>query len=120
MIYRIRAGTAADGNVQSSLSDQPSSPRATANPLAALAPAERASLVARGEALFASNACGTCHRADQAATGVVVKPLETLALRYDLDSLTRFFLTPTPPMPVTDLPEADRRAIAIYLLDQHP
>ncbi len=119
-IYRIRAGTAAEGNLESSLSALSPRPQPEQDPLTALDPVQRASLVARGETLFASNACGTCHRADQVAAGVVAKPLDALSSRYDIDSLERFFLTPTPPMPVLDLPAADRRAIAVYLLDRHP
>ncbi len=119
-IFRIRVGAAADSNVARNPSASPPTLGVVANPLAALAPNERASLVTRGEALFGTNACGSCHRANQAESGVIVKPLEALAQRYDLESLIRFLLTPTPPMPVVDLPEADRRALAAYLLDQHP
>ena len=74
--------------------------------------------MARGAELFAQKACAGCHVEGQAAPGVVVKPLANLAARYTLQSLAGFLLTPQPPMPVVDLPEADRIALAAHLLDQ--
>jgi hypothetical protein len=47
-----------------------------------------------------------------------VKPLENLAARYTLQSLAAFLRTPQPPMPVVDLPESDRLALAAHLLEQ--
>lgn len=121
VIYRIRVDSAARGNVERAASVVPAQQaRVAQDSLASLDPEQRERWIARGETLFASNACGTCHQQDQAAPGVIVKPLRDLAARYDIDSLVRFFRTPTPPMPVVDLPEADRHAIAAYLLDRHP
>lgn len=93
---------------------------AVANPLAAFDAATREDLVLRGEALFAANACGTCHVDSLAGPGIVVKPLEGLAAKFTVPSLTGFFLTPQPPMPVFALPEDDRQALAAYLLSQYP
>jgi len=55
----------------------------------------------------------------EAEPGVVVKPLAGLAARYTIESLSQFFLTPQPPMPVVDLEEEDRRALAVHLLENY-
>jgi hypothetical protein len=47
-------------------------------------------------------------------------PLRGLSLRYTLEGLTRYLATPTPPMPVVDLPESERRDLALHLLERHP
>jgi glucose/arabinose dehydrogenase len=91
---------------------------AAADALAALEPAERAALVAQGEAAFRANACATCHDAAVAAPGMVTKPLAGLKARYALDSLATFFSAPTPPMPAPPLDEAGRRALAAYVLER--
>ncbi len=75
---------------------------------------------ARGRALYETGRCAGCHDADGAPEGTVVVPIRGLRLRYTLDGLTRYLATPTPPMPTVDLPEADRRDLAIHLLERHP
>jgi glucose/arabinose dehydrogenase len=113
-IFRItRAGTSK--KPASTVSVQPR-PRVVENPLAGLDDATRKELNASGAGLFVSNACGTCHIESEAEPGVVVKPLTGLAARYTIESLSQYFLTPQPPMPVVDLEEEDRRALAVHLL----
>ena len=90
--------------------------RAVAKPLAELDDATREDLSSSGAGLFATNACGSCHIAAEAEAGVVVKPLAGLAARYTIESLSQFFLTPQPAMPVVALEEEDRRALAVHLL----
>jgi len=96
---------------------EPSSPTVR-DPLAELDEPSRRSLVARGGALFAERGCGGCHLVEEATPGVVVKRLERLGQRYSLDSLTAFFLAPTPPMPVFDATPQERRALAAFLLER--
>ncbi len=91
---------------------------ATGDPLAALDAATRAGLAERGASLFEANACATCHDPASAAPGVTLKELENLGARYDVDRLAAYFLAPQPPMPAFDLPEEDRRALAVHLLAQ--
>lgn len=93
-------------------------PRAVADPLAEYTGDARSTLVARGAELFAASACASCHVEGRAEPGVIVKPLENLAARYTLQSLAGFLLTPQPPMPVVDLPETDRLALAAHLFDR--
>ncbi|MFK7898295.1 MAG: PQQ-dependent sugar dehydrogenase [Myxococcota bacterium] len=125
-IYRVvhdsnaMAQRSADTQGQTSLKRPADRPMAVSNPLAAFAPAARAALAAQGETLFAQNACGSCHVDAQAGPGIVVKELEGLAAKFTVPSLTKFFLTPQPPMPVFDLPEEERKALAVHLLSKYP
>ncbi len=89
-----------------------------ADPLADLDGAARDALVERGGTLFAERECGRCHLAAEAEAGVVVAPLEKLSGRHGLESLTAFFLTPTPPMPVVEATDEERRALAAYVLSR--
>jgi glucose/arabinose dehydrogenase len=89
------------------------------DPLAALAGDERARRIARGRALYESLACAACHEAERAQPGVVPRPLADLARRHTLAGLTRVLAAPTPPMPAVELGEADRGALAAFLLDRH-
>jgi cytochrome c553 len=116
-IFRITpAGTSKSPAGTTSAEPRPS---ALANPLAGLDDATREALNSSGASLFVSQACGTCHLAAEAEPGVVVKPLAGLASRYTIESLSQFFLTPQPPMPVVDLEEEDRRALAVHLLENY-
>jgi len=85
--------------------------------LAALSPETRSRLASEGERLFATNECGTCHLAELATEGMVTKPLAGLARRHDPESLTALLETPTPPMPVAPMTDAQRTALGIYLLE---
>lgn len=87
--------------------------------LSSISPANRPTLENRGRALFSKHACATCHVASEALPGVTLKKLERLATRYSIHDLEAFFLAPQPPMPIFDLPKADRHALAIYLLSTH-
>ncbi len=71
-----------------------------------------------GQELYQNLPCADCH-ADTALTPV---QLVNLAQRYDLQSLTEYFLTPTPPMPRFELSLQQRQQLAHYLLsrDQSP
>jgi glucose/arabinose dehydrogenase len=116
-IFRItRAGTSKKPVSTTSAQRRP---RAITNPLAGLDDATREALNSSGAGLFAANACGSCHIEAEAEPGVVVKPLTGLTARYTIESLSQFFLTPQPPMPVVDLEEEDRRALAIHLLENY-
>jgi hypothetical protein len=42
------------------------------------------------------------------------------ATTYDLDGLTDFFLTPTPPMPAFPLSPEERRDLAVHVLSTFP
>lgn len=115
-IYRIRRS---DGSpAATTLATERPTAQAVADPLAGYDDESRRALLARGAELYAQKACAGCHVAGQAAQGIVVKPLANLAARYTLESLAGFLLTPQPPMPVVDLPEADRIALAAHLLDR--
>lgn len=117
-IYRVtRSDTPASATNSASLAPAIPAARSVSDPLAGYEGEAREALIARGAELFAQQACAGCHVEGQAAAGIVVKPLENLTARYTLASLAGFLLTPQPPMPVVDLPEADRTALAAHLLE---
>ena len=117
-IYRVaRAGRLASSNDTAPARPRPDPRISPVDPLAGLDDSARAALAESGATLFATHACGTCHLASEAGPGVVVKPLVGLASKYSVDSLARFFSAPQPPMPVFDLSEQDRRALAVHLLE---
>ncbi len=95
-----------------------STPGDASDPLAGIEGETRARLVSEGEALYAGHACGSCHEAELADEGVVVKPLEGLGARYTLVELSSLLRTPPSPMPIPDLDAAERRAVAVYLLSR--
>jgi glucose/arabinose dehydrogenase/cytochrome c553 len=90
------------------------------DPWAGLSPEEREQRGARGSLLYESHACAACHDPDRAEAGVVVRPLAGLTERYDPASLAAFLKTPTPPMPVAPLTDAERQDLAVHLLLVHP
>ena len=113
VIWQVGAG----GTGASSL---PGARTATSDPLAALDSGERARAGARGAALYAAHSCAGCHEAASALPGVVPVVLaeRNLAARYDIDSLVRFLAAPRPPMPLAPLDDAQRRDLAIHLLER--
>jgi glucose/arabinose dehydrogenase len=117
-IFRLHRGTATAAASGAPAPTVPLPRDADGTGLANLDRVTREALDASGEALFETQACGTCHLAEEAEAGVVAKPLEGLASKYSLDALTGFFLSPTPPMPAFELPEEDRRALAVHLLSR--
>lgn len=114
-IYRVARGEPAPAS-----GGPKAKPRAAGDPLGALPAAERASADTRGLALYESHACAACHEPGRIEPGATAAPLAQLAARYDLDSLSAYLAAPTPPMPAFDLPEPQRRDLAIHLLQKHP
>ena len=51
---------------------------------------------------------------------MVVVPLQDLAARHSIQTLTALLATPTPPMPVFALAAQERLALAVYLLESQP
>lgn len=86
--------------------------------LSGLGADELAHLEARGRALYAERECGACHEVGRTPDGVVVKPLDGLSDRYDLAELTALLRTPPSPMPIPDVDEEGRRALAVFLLSR--
>lgn len=69
---------------------------------------------AEAEALWGQYGCAGCHAAPGKLQGGL--PLVGLDERYTSQSLAQFFVTPTPPMPVFPLTEAQRDVLAKWLL----
>jgi len=108
-IYRIVSGGAAAASVVPAAAPGVAT---DADPLAGIAPAEIAAARAEAGRLWQRWACAGCHVAGTPAG----EKLQSVDQRYTLASLTDYFTTPTAPMPVLPLGEAERRSLAIYLL----
>jgi glucose/arabinose dehydrogenase len=113
-VYRVTRGGAA---AAATAAPQPAR-TAAADPLAALAPAERENAARRGELLFEAHRCARCHVPERAEPGVVPMPLAGLARRYDLAGLSAFLAAPTPPMPPVAADASERRDLAVFLLSR--
>jgi glucose/arabinose dehydrogenase len=72
-----------------------------------------------GVSHFDALGCAECH-VDAMASAENLVVLQGLASRYSVASLTRYLAAPRAPMPPVTLAEADRRELAIYLLETHP
>ncbi len=70
------------------------------------------------ENLIAQHNCMECHHLNGVGNQQSGKSLEYLNKRYQVDSLSEYFLTPNAPMPQYELTETQRRHLAIYLLNQ--
>jgi glucose/arabinose dehydrogenase len=71
-------------------------------------------LAAMGAAVYEEFPCGECHD----ASALTPVPLNRLGERYTLHSLSEYFLTPTPPMPLFELSAAQRQQLAHYLFSR--
>jgi glucose/arabinose dehydrogenase len=110
-IYRVAASAAgAAARTAATVRARPG------DPLAALGSEERDAADARGERHWSELGCAGCHVPEQADPGVVPVALRELGQRYDVEALTAFLSTPTPPMPAVALDGTARRDLAIHLL----
>lgn len=73
--------------------------------------------MAGGEALYQQYPCASCHVLNEVGTAGG-KSLDQLSERYTLEQLSDYFLQPNAPMPLYPFNDAQRRALAIYLLAQ--
>jgi glucose/arabinose dehydrogenase len=109
-VYRIGWGDLAVADTADTAAQQ------QADPLAAYGDDERTALAEAGRALFERHACGACHVPAMAPEGVAVKKLDNLAGRYDVPGIRQLLTVPPGPMPVYDLTDAEKEALAVYLL----
>jgi hypothetical protein len=113
-IYRVTYGA------QSSATIARPQTSTVEDPLASMPSDERAARRERGAALFEAKGCPACHIQGRAAPGQTPRPLAHLSRRYTVDALVRFLDAPTPPMPRVELPEQQRRDLAVYALSTYP
>ncbi len=73
-------------------------------------------LQATGEQLYRTRGCVACHTLKTDDIPVGLKPLTAVADKYNVESLSEFYKTPTPPMPPVLLNEEDELAMSAYLL----
>ncbi|HEY8516190.1 MAG TPA: PQQ-dependent sugar dehydrogenase [Candidatus Binatia bacterium] len=120
-IYRVAYGAAAPLPAASPTAGGAAGVQPGADPLAGLSPEEVERARATGRTLWEQSACAGCHEPPQAGTpSATYRPLGGLKAKYTIDSLATFLRTPQPPMPAYPFPEEQRRALAIYLLSEHP
>ena len=79
---------------------------------------EREAALIAGSGMFERAECGSCH-AMSTEGGPAHVTLRDLRSRYTLEALTDYLATPREPMPPYDADIAQRRALAIYLLETY-
>ena len=112
-VYRIRYGAQGDASIAASAEGR----SAGYDPTAVGAP-EREAALAVGPAVLASEGCLVCH-AEAPGTDPAQFVLTDLGARYTIDELTDYLTAPRPPMPPYGADGAQRRALAIYLLERY-
>ncbi|WP_374763274.1 PQQ-dependent sugar dehydrogenase [Yunchengibacter salinarum] len=114
-VYAIRRG---DGAAGDALPARAQGETADGPRLDDLDPAEKTAALAKGALVFATGGCARCHVQAAAPEGAHVTPLKGLKARYDLPEMIALLKNPPQPMPVPQLTQAERKALAVYLLDQ--
>lgn len=118
-IYRVTYGSAYDFAAPAPpTTSAGASARETAGEIANAIDPQSAEM---GKTLFSQLDCASCHDATRPPPpGMIVKELNDLAARHDKTSLAQLLDVPPPPMPLFDLSEPERLALAAYLLDTYP
>ena len=81
--------------------------------LSGLSESERERWSRRGKEVFDARICITCH-GDAEGT----KPLENIGRRFNIDGIKALLEKPTAPMPMLDLSEEEKKALAVYLISE--
>jgi glucose/arabinose dehydrogenase len=110
VVWRVARGEASSADATSAT--------AAPTPQARQLPAIDSELAEAGARLYEIHACASCHDPAVAAAGVVAKRLSGLRQRYDTAALADFFTAPTPPMPLFELDDHARAALASFLLTE--
>jgi glucose/arabinose dehydrogenase len=79
-------------------------------------PEKQAELFVQGETIFNTFACASCHMPGVDSSSRM--SLKNLADRYNVDGVMDRIENPTAPMPAYPLDEAQREALAVYLLNR--
>jgi len=86
------------------------------NSLSSYAQEDITRLKSSGQVLYDQFQCVACHNDN----GQGLKTLESLGLKYDVDTLSEYLKRPNPPMPQFPLDEGQREAVSVYLIDRYP
>jgi glucose/arabinose dehydrogenase len=113
VIYRVSHDTSASPSAEAAPAEPAMAPEAPADSAPAEPPAPvLAEMAARGEKLFDTVGCKTCHGGEKPAA-----PLADLPIRYSTDDIAALLLTPPANMPAfPQLGEEERRDLAAYVL----
>lgn len=117
-VYRVVVGEASSAMLGANV-DKPVGTITSSNSkdvLAAYSDTELMALTQSGAELYGQLPCASCHEKQSGAAINMQKVLVNLSARYTVKELGDFFLSPTPPMPVFSLDEAQREALAMYLM----
>jgi mono/diheme cytochrome c family protein len=76
--------------------------------------------IRRGQALWNENRCEMCHDPILIGKNPVktAKILARLGARYDVAKMVTYLRVPQPPMPLFELTDAERRDLAVYVLNR--
>lgn len=83
--------------------------------LSVLSAAERERLAAVGARIFRADNCLECHSSEKADN----IPLEEIGRKYTIRTVMALLESPTPPMPKLPYTDDDRRALAVYLIENY-
>jgi glucose/arabinose dehydrogenase len=119
-IYRVVYGAAAPLPPAAAAHSAGGAPAPHADPLAEVSMTERSAASGQGSTLWADNGCAACHVKVAGQENRTYRELTGLKAKYTIDTLVTFLRAPQPPMPAFPLTDAQRRALAIFLLDEHP
>ena len=111
-VYRIRYGAEGAASIAAPEAEN----RSAGYDPTVVGAQEREAALAAGPEVYVRDGCATCHEPTADQTQVV---LPDLSARYTIDEMAAYLTTPTPPMPPYDASAAQRRALAIYLLESY-
>ncbi len=86
-----------------------------ADPFAGASAEERERARGTGAQLWNESGCAACHQ--PGAPGAPYRPLVGLRAKWDVARLTKWLAAPKPPMPRYPFDDAQRRALALWLLE---
>lgn len=76
-------------------------------------------LIAEGKAIYDELGCAGCHEPDEPIPDNTAPELKDLAERYTAEDIAKLLDAPRGPMPRFELDEADKRALAAFLLSTY-
>ncbi|MEG9861546.1 MAG: PQQ-dependent sugar dehydrogenase [Parvularculales bacterium] len=77
-----------------------------------------ADLIRTGAKLWQDNMCAVCHSLSEASTDIAYVRLDNLSTRYNIDDIVSILKVPPGNMPAPPISDAEREALAYYVLDR--
>ncbi len=124
VIYRMAYGEDSDLDITKLMEDD-SAGRLTApaevvkfsaeNSLGGYTEKQRQRLHDQGQLLFRQNGCISCHNPN----GSGLKVLEKIGEKYDVATLSGYFLKPKAPMPIFRMSDSEREALSVFVIENY-